>query len=198
MQPLERTSQGIFSALTAGLHFSSHKANSDLTGEVSCICNTVKALEADLCCNTTASKHEPRKSMLMQPVCCSSYVQGFQKLGRKQKEACVDQWCAICSHPAHALVSFAGTYAIQQSTGLLVDLPEISILACAVNEATDARASLEMVEDASDDEHAGPDMVAGISNDPFEVCSSDWSSCMQNLLFYRNGLSAYKSSMASA
>ncbi len=90
MQPLERTSQGIFSALTAGLHFASHKANSDMTGEISCICNTVKALEADLSCNTAASKHEPRKSMLMQPVCCSSYVQGFQQLGRKQKEACVD------------------------------------------------------------------------------------------------------------
>jgi len=49
-----------------------------------------------------------------------------------------------------------------------VDLPEISILACAVNEATDAHASLE-AENASDDSHAGPEMVAGISNDPFEV-----------------------------
>ena len=49
-----------------------------------------------------------------------------------------------------------------------MDLPEISILACAVNEATDAHASLE-AEIASDDSHAGPEMVAGISNDPFEV-----------------------------
>ncbi|KAA6420206.1 MAG: DEAD-box ATP-dependent RNA helicase 57 [Trebouxia sp. A1-2] len=31
MQPLERTSQGIFSALTAGLHVDTHKANSDLS-----------------------------------------------------------------------------------------------------------------------------------------------------------------------
>ncbi|DBA84948.1 TPA: hypothetical protein ACH3X2_005689 [Trebouxia sp. C0005] len=35
MQPLERTSQGIFSALTAGLHFDTHKANSDLSAAMS-------------------------------------------------------------------------------------------------------------------------------------------------------------------
>ncbi len=87
----------------------------------------------------------------------------------------------VC-HPTHALVSLPGTYAIRQSAGLLVDLPKISILACAVNEATDAHANLE-AENASDDSHAGPEMVAGISNDPFEVISSDWLSCMQNLLF---------------
>ena len=93
-----------------------------------------------------------------------------------------------CSHPAHAFVSLPGTYAIQQSTGLLVGLPEIPTLACAVNEATDAHASLEMAEDTSDDAHAGPELVAGISNDPFEVQSSDWSSCMQTLLFYTSDL----------
>ncbi|DBB08240.1 TPA: hypothetical protein ACH3X3_008419 [Trebouxia sp. C0006] len=91
MQPLERTSQGIFSALTAGLHFSSHKANSDLT-----------------------ATSKGSKSLA----------------GSKRKHALID-----------------------------------------VNEATDARASLEMVEDASNDEHAGPDMVAGISNDPFEAAN---------------------------
>lgn len=54
MQPLERSSQGIFSALTAGLTFTSHNANSSKNGKAGLHLQRDQPLKCDMLQNVAA------------------------------------------------------------------------------------------------------------------------------------------------